>query len=622
MSKKKVVDTLFTRNRVHQLVLLVIPFLLYAQTFAFDFSFHDDDMIVLNNAQVFREFDLKRLFLTDAWMLNQKIELYRPWQSFTYAIDHRLGGNDASAYHVHNVLIFCVGIQLLYLFLLSIGLGGLTAFALGLVYAVHFLFAHTVGWIPARGDLYLFAFSMGSLILFYASIRKNNLLYAVLSAVCYFGALLSKESAIVLLPLMYLIGYTIWKVDLKNIRSCAMLGVSVVFTAFYLWMREQSVIDTPNMFTLEGFVYNLPVIPEEVFKFFVPVFFSVMPGFHPAVTWVGTGLVVAIIGLTVVFRRNVNMQLMMVGAAFFLLPILPSILYKPLFTGYAYDYLDHRMFFPGVGLLLIAFALLKPWLDRKNLSSNYLYSLVGVMAVIAFVNVKAYKNYTSYYDNATRTNPKSGLAWMNYGTMLARENNYPKMFEKFNTALEVIPNNIELRMKLADSYYTVKDFPRMMEQCKAIMQIDSTFAKAYFNIALFQSDQLKQSDSAIHTMNKAVRKSPKNPDAFYYRGLLYKQLGRNDSALVDFQRVTHLNPQHTNALFEQGHIYGSTARYRDAVQAFNNFLAINPNDGRAYFYRGQSLCLLNNTAEGCRDLQTALSLGVPDAQAKIDFYCR
>ncbi|HZG00687.1 MAG TPA: tetratricopeptide repeat protein, partial [Chitinophagales bacterium] len=320
-------------------------------------------------------------------------------------------------------------------------------------------------------------------------------------------------------------------------------------------------------------------------------------------------------------RREVNMTLVGLGIAFFLLPLLPSMVYRPAFTRIAYDYLDHRMFFPGIGLLLIAFAVLLPLVRERNWSVNYAYGLAAAMAVFAFVNARHYKNYTAYYDNATRTNPHSGLAWMNYGTMLARENRYPEMFQKFDRALEVIPENIELRMKLADSYYTVKDYARMEEQCRAVIAINPAFAKAYFNMALVRAEQ-KQTDAALQLMQTAVDKSPSNADAFYYRGLINKTLGRNDAALKDFQHTASLNPDHSNAYMEQGMLFGNMGRYADALAAADRYVQLNPSDGKGYFYRGQSRCLLNDKTNGCADLQRALSLGVPDAQAKIDYYCR
>lgn len=122
MNKKKIVEKIFSISRAHQFILFLIPFLLFLQTCWFNFTYHDDDTIVLNNGQVFQNFNLKKIFFSDAWLMDKKIELYRPFQSFTYAIDYFFTGTNPFGYHLHNVLIFCLSIQLLYLFLLSLKL--------------------------------------------------------------------------------------------------------------------------------------------------------------------------------------------------------------------------------------------------------------------------------------------------------------------------------------------------------------------------------------------------------------------------------------------------------------------------------------------------------------------
>ena len=146
-----------------QLILLVVPLLLYSQTFSFSLSFNDDCIMLIDQAAGLKSFDLHKIFFSDAWMMHKVIELYRPLQSLTYAIDF-LFGNSTSIFHMHNVFIFCVDVQLLYLFLKRISIPSVHALWLSLIFSVHFLLVHTVSWIPARGDLYLFAFSIACLL--------------------------------------------------------------------------------------------------------------------------------------------------------------------------------------------------------------------------------------------------------------------------------------------------------------------------------------------------------------------------------------------------------------------------------------------------------------------------
>lgn len=604
----------------HRLVLLAVPFLLYVQTFSYDFTYHDDDTMILNNAPVLKQFDLHKLFFSDAWLLDKKIELYRPWQSFTYAVDYYFTGSSATAYHIHNVLLFCIGIQLLYFLLLSFGLVERTAFFLSLIYSVHFLFAHTVSWIPARGDLYLFAFSISTLLLFYISVKKQKNIYSVGSSLLYFLALLSKESAVILMPLVYLVAILFWKMDYRKPKNYLLLAIGIPLTLLYLWMRSQSIASNQSIYSFSGFMYNLPTIPEEVFKFFIPLFFSVMPGYSVIVTLVGLLLTVLFLIMFLLFKNKIKGDLLLAGISFFLLPLLPTLFYKPDFTKFAYDYLDHRIFFPAIGLLLIAYSVFIA-IFEKPISVKFFYGLIASMCVITFYNTTNYKNYESYYENATATNLKSGLAHSNYAASLARENKYDKALIHYRKAVELSPDNIEVRMKLADSYLYLKDYVKMIEQCNAVIKINPKFPKSYYNIAIYYQEKKKPEEAAIF-VSKAVVADSLNADAFLYRGLISERNHKPDEAISDFKKAVTLNPQLALAFFRMGVINGNNNLLEEALANFKEYVQLNSSDGNGYFYRGQANCMIGNIDAGCADLHIAEKMGVVEARGKIKYWCK
>ncbi len=620
MNKKRVPEKLFTTNLMHQLWLFIIPFCLFIQTYWFDFSYHDDDTIILYNAKTLAQFNFEKIFFTDAWLLSKQIELYRPFQTLTYAIDYFFSGTNASGYHLHNVLIFCLGIQLFYLLLLSWMLSERAAFFLSMVFSVHFLFAHTVSWIPARGDLYLFVFSVAALLLFYLFIKKQKIIYAIGAAALYFLALLSKETAVVLLPLIYLTAFLFWQPEWKKINFWLLLIISMPLFGFYWWLRAQSISPIVNIFSLEGFIYNLPIIPESIFKFFIPVNFSVMPAFSLSAT-IGGYFLIALLTTSIYFFWNkINRPLVLAGAVFFLMPVLPSVIYKPAFTAFAYDYLDHRMFFPSIGLLLVTYSIFMV-IFEKPISVNIFYGMIALLFIITFANVTNYKNYTSYYENAITTNPKSGLARSNYGSSLARENKYDQALIQFNDAVTISPDNIEVRMKLADSYLYLKNYSKMIEQCNAVIKINPKFPRSYYNIALYYVEKKKMNEALIY-VSKAVTADSLNADSYLYRGLVLQAAGNPVSAMLDFKKATLLNPQLALAYFRMGVINGDKNLFNEALADFDRYVKLNPNDGNGYFYRGQANCMTGNIGTGCEDLQIADKMGVAEAKGKISYWCK
>jgi tetratricopeptide (TPR) repeat protein len=610
----------FTSNIFYNIILFILPFVVYYHVSGYDFSYHDDDIMLINNASALKSFDIKKIFLTDAWLLDKGIELYRPWQSFTYAVDFKLGATTAKGFHLHNILIYCACLQALFYLLMLLGIDKKTSFILSLFYSVHFVLAHTVSWIPARGDLYLFFFSVLSIMAIIKYFDTQKIIYAIATPLLFFLAMLSKESGIVLLPIMLAIILALKKTTIKDIKLIIIVGVSIVLAGIYLYMRNEAVAKSSEAFTFSGFLLNLRILPESFTKFYVPAFFSVMPGFDDTVTTIGIILILALLATISIYKPIAKENLFIPAIIIFFLPTIPSLIYNPKFTQYSYNYLDHRLFFPGLGLLLLTYLIVKHT-KLKLLPSYSMYLIIVFVAIVSYANSTNYENYKAYYTNATTTNPNSGLAFMNFGTMYARENNYPMAFEKFYKAKEVMPTNIELLMKIADSHMSLKQYDYMNNICDEVLKINTKFVKAYYNKAVALAEQ-KDTLKAVEMMNYAYFKDSLNTDYYYYSGFIYDNLKMSDTALVYFQKAIDRNPKLARAYFMKGYIYGNLSKFKEALEEFKKYVALAPEDGNGYFYLGQAYCVTGNRELGCINLNKAKDYNIPEAQAKIDYYCR
>lgn len=137
----------------------------------------------------------------------EKKDYYRPLTTLSYALDVRIWGERAFGYHLTNALLHAACSALLVLYLGTLGFGALLAAAGGLVFACHPVHASSVAWIAGRTDLLAALFLFAALFAFArhraATTRGFRPTGAfVVSLVAYLAALLSKEIAIVLLPLL------------------------------------------------------------------------------------------------------------------------------------------------------------------------------------------------------------------------------------------------------------------------------------------------------------------------------------------------------------------------------------------------------------------------------------
>lgn len=604
-------------------IIAVVALALYAQTLGFNFVYHDDDTMIVNNTAVLQNATLKTAFTTDAWFREQAIELYRPWQSLTYIIDYKLWQTKPTGYHLHNVLVFVAALLLLYQFLQSIKFTERWALLLTLFYATHYLFAHTVSWIPARGDLYLAAFGLAAALQFLKYMRTPAVSALLLANVILFLALLAKETAIVILPAVMLLRWAELKFDFKQLKNVVGIWVlpSLLPIGLYLAMRHNAIAQMGYV-SLSGGLYNLPVIPESVFKFFVPYGFCVLPGYTTALTIAGSVVMVIMLAGIFLLRKTENIYLLLTGFAMFLLALFPSLFYKPNFSGFAYDYLDHRMFFAGIGLLVFTGALLTAFPTREKILQYVLMGLCLVEAGFSFMYQTNYADYHHYYQNGMQCNPKSALAMLNYGILLrVRENKFQESANVLNKGIQVYPDSMIFVNELAGDYFRMGKLDSMLYAAQQLAKYPGWQYEALVYKGIYYSEK-QMLDSAISTFSEAIAIKREKPDSYYNRSKLYRRLNNVNAAIADLDEAIRLNPNYAEALFERGNIFGNLGYFDKAATDFERCVAVQPTNRDAYFYLGQAYIFSNRKVQGCAALQQAADMGQPDAAAKIGQLCR
>lgn len=608
---------------IHMAVIAIVAFALYAQTLGFDFVYHDDDTMIVNNTAVLQNATLKTAFTTDAWFREQAIELYRPWQSLTYIFDYKLWQAKPTGYHLHNVLVFIAGLLLLYHFLQRIHFSRQWALLLTLFYATHYLFAHTVSWIPARGDLYLTAFGLATALLFLSYMQKPSAKTLVLANVLLLLALFAKETAIVILPVVMLLRWVELKFDFKQLKSVVGIWVlpSLLPIGLYLAMRHNAIAQMPYV-SFGGGLYNLPVIPESVFKFFVPYVFCVLPGYTSVLTIAGSIVIALMVAAIVLLRKTENIHLLLAGLAMFLLALFPSLFYKPNFSGFAYDYLDHRMFFAGIGLLVFVGALLTSFPTREKILQYVLMGLCVVEAGFSFMYQPNYTDYHHYYQNGMQCNPKSALAMLNYGILLrVRENKLQESADVLHQGLQVYPDSMMFMNELAGDYFRMGKLDSMFNAAQQMAKYPGWQYEALVYKGIYYSEK-QQLDTAIATFGNAIVVKPEKPDGYLNRAKLYRKQNNINSAMADLDEAIRLNPGYADALFERGNVFGNLGYFDKAAADFERCVAVQPTNRDAYFYLGQAYIFSNRKVQGCAALQQAADMGQPDAAAKMGQLCR
>lgn len=192
------------RVLLETLSLPLLSFLLLLPLLGYGFLSDDFPLIVANpRLQSWSLFFQNLLTPFFSFPANPQLHYWRPTTLLSYALELRLWGVSPWGFHLTNILLHTANTLLLYLLLKRFRPEGALPWTASLLFLLHPAHGENIAWISGRTDLLAFLFLALSLLfrLEYEE-RKRGL---PLSLLFFALALLSKEAALLFLPLLFLL---------------------------------------------------------------------------------------------------------------------------------------------------------------------------------------------------------------------------------------------------------------------------------------------------------------------------------------------------------------------------------------------------------------------------------
>jgi tetratricopeptide (TPR) repeat protein len=180
------------------------------------------------------------------------------------------------------------------------------------------------------------------------------------------------------------------------------------------------------------------------------------------------------------------------------------------------------------------------------------------------------------YSAAIKTDPKSSLAFLGRGVLLAvRKRAYDRAVEDFDKVLVIEPDNVEALVSRGDAFGQLGDLGRAMADLnravalapdrptalvargqiesrrgslagaardyEAALKIDARYTPALINLAAVRAMQ-GEPGAAVALLDQAITIDRRNPLAFYNRGYAEFALKHYDKAIADYGSAIAIDP--------------------------------------------------------------------------------
>ena len=597
--------------RIVTVLLVILPLLVYVQVYDFGFVWDDTK-------------HLKNPFLQNpSWASFTQI-FTQPYYGMYIPITYLLWGllkslaellslPVNSIFHLSNVVVHIIN-GLLVFTILKQFIVNKWAVLVGVgFFLLHPIQVETVAWVSEFRGLLATMFVLLSLYYY----LKNQAKLSYLALIFFVLAVLSKPSAVVLVPFVFLLNYFHFGFKLrKNIEKTLPFVLIALIFVLITSSVQRSTVDFAQYSLafwqrpfawLDSIVFYLYKI---VYPYHLGASYTLSPKFISAQWWFyPLALMPAGLGYFLWLRRKTQPLLIFAVALFvagffttsgfvsFAFQIFSLVADRyvyfamigiALLIGAIFSKVDKKVWHGLIISVLIVFASLsafrqipvwqnkgKLWLHSINyeLRPQYAHENLGQYfnnTGVYLSKLKQYQQADIYFDKAINIYPKAIKAIYNKGLSYLRQKKYQQALDSFNQAIKINPNNVDVNNGKIDALTSlVKHFSDKGHK--------------------FASEGKYQ--QAIVYFDKAINITPPNNKKylailFNDKGLAFVNMGKYQQAIDSFNQAIKSYSQNetsnrSTAFYNKGLALLQLKKQQQALDDFNQAVKIKPNNADA-----------------------------------------
>lgn len=604
-----------TTGYVPYLLLLLLSFVLYGNTLSYQYAL-DDEIVICRNDAVLKgvagtgDIFSKDLFSSYYSQNNATAQLsggrYRPLSVFSFAVEQQFIGtrdnvdlgkqcwdtnengqpdseedlNKDSAFnykdcfskgfalrHFDNVLFYGLACCSLFLFLSQVVFKEhkLLALVISLLFIAHPLHTEVVANVKSRDEIFSFLFMMLALYFVHRYDVKRQAKFLLLTLLCFFCAMLSKEYGVLLFVFIPLSLYLFSGKGFHLKESIGLvLGMVALFGIYYFLrsgvvtgvagIQDKELLNNPFLLATasQAIATKLFISLKYLLLCLFPYKLSSDYGYNsipyksfasPEV-WLSIVVLIGIIAGGII--ALVKKHWLAFAIAFYGLTLL---LVTNIFFNVGATMGERLAFHASLGYcMVLGFGML--WVAKKANNKNVIWLLL--LPVFVLYSVKTIAR---------------NKAWENDSTLVL-------------TDIQTMPESAMLNGNASKIYIDLSEAP-----------VNRGKEKVFFEKSIFYGQ-------------KAIRLYPGMGNAYINLGLAYARLNQFDSSMYCLSKAFEIYPNHPNkkacydllaeCLYQKGHSLGAEQKWQEGIVLFNKAVALNPGVARYWYDLGGYLYNTND----------------------------
>lgn len=464
------------------LVFFIIIFAVYARSITFDYSFLDDQQLLIDNAQILERANFVEIFTNDVFFTKDSGFYYRPLLNYSFVFDRHLSNASIHFSHLSNIFYHFLAVSLLFIVLGLSKVSKEKAFFLTLLFAVHPALTQAVVWIPGRNDTLLAIFTFLFLIVLHQFLKLERIWDLIILGFIFLAALLIKESAILIAPLALFWAYLFQREYLNRFKILS--TGAVLFVVSFIWYLARSLFLVSTSLKELSFLLFENLLSPLVYlgKVFFPFNLSIYSAPADVIIW--PGLITLLIILAVlIYQRGRNYFVTVFGLVWFWLFLVMASLRPDGNSGA--NFMDHRLYLAVFGIIIIVsqWRVTKVYFRiEKILASLYFITFI-ILIVLSYRHSSYFRNPITFWERATITSPNSAFAQRNLGAVYYLDGRLDDALNVSKKSLTINGNEPMVNSNMATIYLDQGKYDEARYHLDRELNLNPNYDLAWYNLA-------------------------------------------------------------------------------------------------------------------------------------------
>jgi len=541
-----------TKTLLAMIAIILVTLVVYAPAMRAEFVW-DDQVYVTKNPLIRAPNGLLQF-----WFSTEPTDYY-PFTSSVLWFEWRLFGENATGYHILNILLHAANAILVWQVLKSLKIPA--ALLTGLLFATHPVNVASAAWIAEHKNTISTLFYLLS-ILSYLKFRNTDEISCYWKALVLFLLALLSKTSVVMMPFVIL-GIGWWqdeRISWEDLRhALPFFGLSILLGLVTVWFQYTNAIAQETV-RYDDFLSRLAIAGRAVWFYLSKALFPVRlcfiyPRWELPATSVFSFLPIILLIMFFTFlwiNRKKWGRPLLFAVGYFVVTLIPVLGFLDIYFMQFSLVADHWQYVSIVGITALlaggGATMLRNWGARYPFMLMAGLALIAVFAGLSWQRAHIFKNEEALWCD---TISKNRAAWMphnNLGIVLMSDGRYRESVHHFSEAL-----------RIKQDYWV-----------------------AWYNMGNAFLEWEKP-DKAITSYFESLKLKPRNAAALNNLGYALFQTGRVEEAIQFYSEALKVEPLYENAHLNLGDAMTKLGKLEEAVYHYSQALKVNPCDAVAHY---------------------------------------